>query len=1016
MAELIYRAAFAIATHWLQSIPSLSGKVRESADGAAQPNNAMNKALVICLALLTAATLIPASAAPLSLSYYPVRPDDPQATYVQAPALSADATGSLQSAIDQEQAAHTTGIVFVPPGRYRITRTINLWPGIRLIGYGATRPVLILAKNTPGFQERGSGADGSGEGKSLIHFTGDRPKNPGDPVPDANPGTFYSAVSNIDIVIQDGNPAAVGVRFHAAQHCYLAHMSFQIGSGLAGVEEVGNEAEDLHFTGGEYGIMAHKTSPSWPFVLLDSAFSGQRKAGILSSETGLTLIRDQFANVPTAIETRPIRAEELWMEDSRLENIPGPAVIISNGGNARTEISLQNIACRSVLTFVQFRERGNVIRGLGTAYRVEEFSHGLRITDSANPDNPVLSTLYAPLPVPSLPAPPPTDIPSLPAARTWINAHSVGVIGDGQADDTAALQAAIDKYPAIYLPSGRYKITSTLTLRPDTALIGLSPISTQLDLPDFTPAFAGVGAPMPMIEAPRGGTDIVTGIGLDAGANPRAVACLWKAGANSMVSDVRFLGGHGTNRPDGTREDPYNSAHTGDPDANRKWDANYPSLWITDGGGGTFKNIWTPDTLAQAGLMITDTDTPGRIYALSSEHHVRHEIEMSNVANWKIRALQTEEEWGESPNALPLLLQNCHDISFANSFLFRVYASAIPFPYAVKVQDSTSIYFYNVHIYGQSKYNFDNALYITRTNLQIRPREIAALLITGRPSADQPAHVSPVLAPGASLRALASGFNGVDSLTVAPDGSPYWIDGRWNSIYSWSPGKGLILVQDAALNPSMLAFDKAGNAIAVGKTGLVYTFDPSVLDAPIHAIAPSPGGPRPGLTAMLPVSRWRDSYDFNQANLASLPNHYLSPDGTAFIPAPADYPNTPYPRPWWIPTLDLARTFALAPADPRKPFYVADEYDQKTWKYTVDPDGTLSNPQSFAEQGEVGSAVDTHGNVYIAAGEVYVYNPTGQLIDTISVPTRPTGIAFGGADGKTLFIAGRTAVYSVDTR
>ena len=57
---------------------------------------------------------------------------------------------------------------------------------------------------------------------------------------DANPGTFYAALSNVDFEIGAGNPAATAVRFHAAQHAYLSHIDFDLGSGLAGVYQVGN--------------------------------------------------------------------------------------------------------------------------------------------------------------------------------------------------------------------------------------------------------------------------------------------------------------------------------------------------------------------------------------------------------------------------------------------------------------------------------------------------------------------------------------------------------------------------------------------------------------------------------------------------------------------------------------------------------------------------------------------------------------------------------------------------------
>ena len=56
------------------------------------------------------------------------------------------------------------------------------------------------------------------------------------------------------------------------------------------------------------------------------------------------------------------------------------------------------------------------------------------------------------------------------------------------------------------------------------------------------------------------------------------------------------------------------------------------------------------------------------------------------------------------------------------------------------------------------------------------------------------------------------------------------------------------------------------------------------------------------------------------------------------------------------------------------------------------------------------------GNVYIAAGQIYVCNPSGKLVDTIDVPERPSQILFGGPDRKTLFIAARSSLYAVQMR
>jgi hypothetical protein len=75
----------------------------------------------------------------------------------------------------------------------------------------------------------------------------------------------------------------------------------------------------------------------------------------------------------------------------------------------------------------------------------------------------------------------------------------------------------------------------------------LHPTLTQIDLLDETPGYQGVGAPKPVIFAPPGGSNVLSGIGIfTGGINSRSVAVLWKAGEPSLIDDVRFLGGHGS--------------------------------------------------------------------------------------------------------------------------------------------------------------------------------------------------------------------------------------------------------------------------------------------------------------------------------------------------------------------------------------------------------------------------------------------------------------------------------------
>jgi sugar lactone lactonase YvrE len=968
-----------------------------------------------------------------SESFYRLRLEDKKAVYLtrNEGGLHGDGVGddteAIQQAINKVQEATGQGIVFVPEGRYRISKTIFLWPGVRLIGWGAHRPAFVLGKDTPGYQE--------GMGYMLM-FTGNRPRTnaapvrqgrPQAPVPgvvplnpsiaDANPGTFYSAVSNIDFDIEEGNPAAVGVRFHAAQHCYLAHIDFHIGSGLAGIHDAGNEAEDLHFYGGQYGIMTRKPSPGWQFTLLDSTFEGQSKAAIKEHEAGLTLIRAHISKTPTAISIDPTYAEELWVKDSQFEDLSGPAVIVSNDRGLRTEINLEDVVCRHVPTLAMFRESGKTLPGRGEMYRVNAMTHGLTFASPSSAGE--VKTHYDASSLSSMPAPVASDIAKLPSQEGWVNLQTLGAKGDGTTDDTAAIRQAIASYRAIYIPSGHYIVTDTITLRPDTVLIGLNPSTTQFDIPDSTPAFQGPGSPKPLLEAPKGGTNIVTGIGLYTnGINSRAVGAKWMAGKDSLMNDVRFLGGHGTFVPG--MSPIYNNTHTADTDIHRRWDSQYPSLWVTDGGGGTFANIWTPSTFAQAGMMISNTTTEGRVYELSSEHHVRNEVKIEHASNWKIYALQTEEERGEGPFCLPLSIENSSNVTVANYHSYRVVSSYQPFLNAIHVANSHNIRLRNIHVYGDNKVSFDNSVIVEDGKPElVRNREFAWMTIdTSTPDHEtSAAKPSSVLADGAEVKRLTGGFYNISGAAVDPAGQLYFVDAHWQRIYRWLPEQNRAeIVRDSPLAPVQLIFDKAGDLMVVSYDGdgTVYSFRPDAPGQEITLLKPEKAAAREGATPVLPVNYWRNENDFVKAISAAKPYQYVSPDGSTFIPAGEDFVSGALY--YGTKMADVLRAFGLGRAKQGKLFYVSDESYQKTYSGEVGPDGTLKNLKLFAEAGGESVTQDAVGNVYIAAGQVYVYNPSGELIDTIKVPERPIDLVFGGKDGRTLFILARTSLYSVQVR
>ena len=168
------------------------------------------------------------------------------------------------------------------------------------------------------------------------------------------------------------------------------------------------------------------------------------------------------------------------------------------------------------------------------------------------------------------------------------------------------------------------------------------------------------------------------------------------------------------------------------------------------------------------------------------------------------------------------------------------------------------------------------------------------------------------------------------------------------------------------------------------------------------------------MTPVIPIDYWRNENDFSQAIAAPRPWQFVSPDKSIFIPVKQDFINDDLY--YGIRMQDVVRAFGLSPAHPGEPFYVSDESEEKTWRVTVGADGSISNPTLFAEQGGEGVAVDAEGNVYLAAGQVSVYNSSGTLIDTIKIPERPVQLLFGGGDGRTLYVLTHNSLYSVKTR
>jgi hypothetical protein len=271
---------------------------------------------------------------------------------------------------------------------------------------------------------------------------------------------------------------------------------------------------------------------------------------------------------------------------------------------------------------------------------------------------------------------------------------------------------------------------------------------------------------------------------------------------------------------------------------------------------------------------------------------------------------------------------------------------------------------------------------------------------------------------------------------VDGSGKLYFVDHHQQRIYGWSAAEGLTIERDSPLDPVNLAFDKAGDLVVLsssGPEGTVYCFRPGSAKDQITVLAPRETKPLPGARAVLPVNYWNngefktqlDFSTFTYTTLAqmfaqdvSTPKtmEYVSPDGSVFLPAGRVFQQGPADSIAGWRFSDNLDAYGFLSALPGEHIYVSSDSEDITYSALVGADGALSDLQPFAQRGGESVAVDRKGNVYVANGQIFVYDRAGRQIARIDVPERPIDIVFGGADGRTLFILAHHALFAVKVR
>ncbi|MDN3655535.1 SMP-30/gluconolactonase/LRE family protein [Ferruginibacter paludis] len=286
---------------------------------------------------------------------------------------------------------------------------------------------------------------------------------------------------------------------------------------------------------------------------------------------------------------------------------------------------------------------------------------------------------------------------------------------------------------------------------------------------------------------------------------------------------------------------------------------------------------------------------------------------------------------------------------------------------------------------------------------------VALLTFTafGQQSTDATLNSIPVVKPGATLVKLPQQFAFAEGPAVDKKGDIYFTDQPNDKIWKYDINGKLSLFMDKTGRANGLYFDKQQRIVACADeqnelraitlkkkvTVLLDNFEGQKLNGPNDLWVDKKGG----IYFTDPYYQ-RDYWQRKKPDMKGCYVYYL-PKGS---------------RKAVIVDSTLIQPNGIVGKADGKTLYVADINDNKTWRYQINADGSLSNRQLFAAQGSDGMTIDREGNIYLAGVGVTVYNAQGVKLGNIPVPSKWVGnLCFGGQRRDLLLITASESVYTL---
>ena len=269
-----------------------------------------------------------------------------------------------------------------------------------------------------------------------------------------------------------------------------------------------------------------------------------------------------------------------------------------------------------------------------------------------------------------------------------------------------------------------------------------------------------------------------------------------------------------------------------------------------------------------------------------------------------------------------------------------------------------------------------------------------------------------VFASNAKLILIDSNFSFTEGASTDKSGNVFFTDQPNNKIWKYDTSGNLSVFMYPARRSNGMYFDAKGNLISCADehnelisitpdkkiTVIINNYNGHILNGPNDVWINRLTG---GMYITDPYFQ-RDYWTRKQpdAGLNGEKLYYLPPSKKELIMADSN----------------LIKPNGIVGTADGKYLYVADMGVDKTFRYNIQPDGSLKNKTVFINKSSDGMTIDDKGNIYITGNGVTVYNPSGEKIDHIDVPEKWTAnLCFGGKNKDILFITASKSLYKIPT-